>query len=215
MGLSAFITDPFNRKRRAGVTAQNALKVAIVEQLAATLSPDELSVLSKRKQFVQLTTTSGGAYNMNVNGAGTPVEFALLASPDRLYYVNRLRAVIHGQSFRIDTTDFRRFGPTTAPATPLPNGILVEVQQSGITTTLGLGPITTTGDLVTLSDDQLNFQGAIDANIDYLHFDFNLTTPIVLVPGSTDKVSVLIRDDLTDPGLRLLTMICRGYQEIV
>jgi hypothetical protein len=112
----------------------------------------------------------------------------------------------------MNTNDFRRFGAATAGGTPLTNGITLKVTQGGLVTDFFIAPITRMGDFFNYSDSYLNIINAITSQSDFLYFDFNFDSTVVLPPGTTDQIAMTVNDNLT--AIDLFKVIVRGYQEI-
>lgn len=208
MPLPTFITDGERSNVRAGVTGANALKVSIQEQSAAELP---IEILTIRKQFRGFLETPAGSSDLNVDGSVTPVEFLVGADVSATRWITGIRILLNDISMELDTNDFRRFG-TAAIAPGLTNGLEIYVEQSGFRTDLYLDPIKTIGDFMNYADRYVNFINAIGTQEDFLSFDFDFDVPVVLPPGSLDKIAMVVNDDLTP--VDLFNVIVRGYQEL-
>lgn len=208
MALPVYIQDPAS-SRRIGVTSDGALQVSIIEGAAAELPIDTLT----RRKLLRSFLKNNGSKDLNVDGSTTPVEFTEAADTTRTKWITGLRLLLNGTNLEMNTNDFRRFGTATASNTPLTNGVQLYVIQGGLQTDFFVDPITRMGDFFNYADAYLNIINAITAQSDFLYFDFNFEQPVVIPPGTTDRVVFSVSDDLTN--IELFTCIVRGYQELV
>lgn len=219
MSLKARIADGLGSQREASVTPQNALLVQVVPETSKGVPPADLSNLRFLQEFF---TTTGGSFDQRVNGSVSNVEFAVRAAANVTKWITGFRIFIEADGFEIATQDFREYGAITTPP-GLPNGIQIEALQSGVTTAIATEPIRTSGDFLQYADSYLNFVNAIFSQADYLQVNFAFPKPIVLTEGSTDALTIRIRDNLVTalviggggaPTARQYA-IARGYQEFV
>jgi hypothetical protein len=204
------ILDGEGSGRHPGVTEEHALKVAVVTQSAHTIPTEELIRQKVLREF--LAEPAGSSTDLNVDGSVTPVEFVITAVPGVTKWVTGLRILLNGVNMEMDTNDFRRFGAATASQTPLTNGIEMFVEQVGSTSQFYVDPIQTMGQFLDYADRFTNIVNAVSTQSDFLSFDFDFDVPVVLPPGTTDKVAVKVSDDLT--AIDLFKVIARGYREI-
>lgn len=208
MALPTYIQDPSTGKRLA-VTSDGALQVSIVEGAAAELPIETLT----RRKLLRGFLLNNGSNALNVNGSVTPVEFVEAADTTRTKWLTGLRVLLNGTNLEMNTNDFRRFGAATAASTPLTNGVELFVVQGGQQTNFFIQPITRMGDFFNYADSYLNIINAITAQSDFLYFDFDFEQPVVIPPGTTDRIVMRVSDNLT--AIDLFTCIVRGYQEII
>ncbi len=207
MPLFSKIRDGEGTGRLAGVTPDSALKVAIVEQAANTIPIAQLIRQKQLKEFL----VNGGSRELNVDGSVSTVDFTVASAEGITKWVTRLRVLLNGVNFELDTNDFRRFG-AAAIAPGLTNGVEFFTVQEGITTNLVPDPIQTAGDFMDSADRFVNFINAISAQSDFLSFDFDFAVPVVLPAGAADTIVCRVRDDLT--ALDLFQVLVIGYQEV-
>jgi hypothetical protein len=155
-----------------------------------------------------------GSESQIVDGSVSSVEFSVSADTGITKWITGFRIIIQGQTTDISTQDFRRYAQTAAG---LANGVDIEAVQSGATTVItGAGAVQRMGEYLRYSGDFVNITSAISANVDYLHFDFDFDTPVVLAEGSSDRLLIRINDDLTAALAAADSAqfaIARGYQE--
>ena len=209
MSLPAMIEDGGGKRYRLRVMPDGSILTSSSTSSSKGKTATELTF---KKQFRGFLVNSAGGDSLAVDGSTTPVEFSLTQQVGKVLFITNIRIVLHSTYMELQTNDFRRFG-TAAVAPGLTNGILLYVEQSGVQTNLFIDPIQTIGDFMDYADDFTNFVNAISSQSDFLSFDFNFDTPVVLVPGSTDKIEMVVRDNLTS--IDLFRVIGRGYQEIV
>lgn len=206
--LKQIIADGQGSGRNVGVTTDNALKVSIVSQAANTIPTEQLIRQKQLRRFL----LNGTSRDMNIDGSVTPVEFYVGAEEGVTKWFTGIRIIMHDENMELNTNDFRRFG--RAAITPgLTNGIELFTTQEGIITSLVADAVQTIGDFMKDASDYVNFINAIAAQTDYLHFDLDFDVPVVLPPGTSDRITIKINDDLT--ALTLMQARLRGYQEIV
>lgn len=213
MSVKSLLQDGTGTDRMASVTQQNALLVQLVPQTSRGVPVGDLSNL---RQLRAPLVNSAGSLSQIVNGSVTPVDFAVSASPGITKWITSFRVVIQGQDTQIATQDFRRYAQTVAPG--LTNGIQIEAVQGGITTAIAALPVQKIGDYLNYATSFVSFAAAISATVDYLQFDFALPTPVVLTPGSTDRLVMRIRDNLTTSLAAADSAqyaIATGYQETI
>jgi hypothetical protein len=123
--------------------------------------------------------------------------------------------VVIGPNLDINSNQLRRYG---AAGTGLTNGIEIESFQEGETANIAAAPIQTIADYFIYQDDFTSLTGAITNNDDLLTIDFLFARPVVLVEGTTDEVTIRIRDDLTaalNTADSSQFAIARGWKEIL
>ena len=209
MALKTYIADGEGTGRIAGVTPNNELKVTVSPYTSVGRTTTELTV---QKQYNGFLVDSTNSADMDVDGSSVSVEFSLVPPTGRVLYVNSFRILMNGTSLEINTNDFRRFG-MAAVAPGLTNGVLVYVIQGDVTTNLFIDPIKTIGQFLDYATDFTNLVNSVGTQEDFLSFDFRFDVPVVLVPGSNDKIVIEVRDNLT--AIDLFRCVAKGYQEVI
>jgi hypothetical protein len=212
MSVKSQILDGSGSGYSAQVGANHALLVQLLPETSRGVPPSDLSSLRLLREFF---VDSSGSSLQRVNGSVTPVEFSIRASSTTTKWITGFRQIIQSADTQIATQDFRRYSITAAPG--LTNGIQIEALQGGITVPIASAPIQKLGDYLNYANSFVSLAAAITAAIDYIQFDFDLPKPIVLTAGSTDRLTIRIRDDLTAalsaPPDGTQYAIATGYQE--
>lgn len=212
MSVGFEIVDGAGRGRRAEVVPAGALLVASLPETARGVDPASVANhLALSEKFVD----SAGSSEQAVDGSTTPVEFSLSAEDGVTKWVRGFRVIIIGPNLDIGTNQLRRYGATGGG---LANGIQLEAFQSGEVTPIAASPIQTIADYFPYQDDFTSLVSAISGSEDLLTFDFLFSRPVVLVEGSTDRLIIRIRDDLTaalNTGNATQFALARGWKEIL
>jgi hypothetical protein len=208
--LKSQLIDGTGSGRHAEVTENFALKVQTISETSRGTSPADIANLRLLREYLK---DSSGAFEMNVNGSVTPVEYKISSVPSRTQWIVGMRFLLEDASMELNTADFRRFGTATGAGTPLTNGVQIETFQSGETISVANEPIRTLGDFLRYADSFTNLVNAVGTQDDYVSFDFDLDKPVVLASGGGDSIIVRIRDNLTT--VNSFRCIVRGYQESV
>jgi hypothetical protein len=212
MSVKTRLHDGLGTGRTVSVTPSNALLVQVLPETSKGVPSADLSALKLLQEFF---VDSTGSSDQRVNGSVTPVEFSVTASASRTKWITGFRIIIEADGFELATADFRDYGNTASPG--LTNGVQIEAFQGGITTAIAAEPIRNAGDFLNYADDFTNLINAISAQSDYLMFMFEFDTPVVLTEGSTDRLTIRIRDNLITALVSTATprqyAIARGYQE--
>ena len=160
------------------------------------------SEVSRIRQTTGLLTTAAGSSDMTVDGSSTAVEFTLGASSTDLCRISEFRMVFHDSQMVITSNESRRFG-SAASSPGLTNGLTLNVEQAGITANLFANPVVAIGNFYRYARSWggsgiVNDAAAISASVDYLGVTLYLPfAPIVLFPGSQDRIVLTVQDDLT------------------
>lgn len=205
--LKSQLIDGKGSGRHVEVTENFALKVQTISETSRGTSPADIANLRLLREYL----TSGAAFEMNVNGSVTPVEYTITSTAGKTRWITGMRFLLEDASMELNTADFRRFGTATLAGVGLTNGIQVETLQSGETTSIANEPIRFLGDFLRYADSFTNFVNSVGSQDDYISFDFDLDKPVVLAAGGGDALIVRIRDNLTT--LNSFRCIVRGYQE--
>ena len=207
MSINSIIRDGTGTKYAAQVTSDHALKVSPV---VISTSDQTITDLTLKKQYRDWLRTTGGSYEMDVDGSTTPVVFSETAESDKVKWVTSWRLIMNGTALELDTNDFRGFGAAAA-APGLTNGLQFYFIQGGREIDVFLNPAQKIGDFLDYADGYTNLVNAVTAQSDYLAFDFVFDQPIALPSGSNDKIILQVNDDLTN--IDLMRVIVRGWQE--
>lgn len=179
---------------------------------AGSLTPAQVT---QQKAFSARFATSAGSESAAVDGSATPVELYVGAVNGRIRFVSELRLVIEGTNFKLDSNEIRRFGPVVAPG--LANGIELQAEQGGVVTDLFTDPITIAGDLLEYASPEargvVNVVDGVSAGVDVVIATIRLARPVGLPAGSTDRLVLRIRDDLS--GLSRMDLTAIGWQEVL
>lgn len=214
MSIKTRIHDGLGSGLTANVTPKNALLVQVLPETSKGVPPADLSNLRFLQEFF---VTSGGSSDQRVNGSVSPVEFSVTAGVGVTKWITDFRIIIEANAFELATSNFRDYGATLNPG--LTNGVQIETFQNGQTVPISTEPIRIAGDYLQYADNFTNFVNAITAQADYLQLNFTLPTPVVLTEGSTDRITIRIRDNMLLALVSSATprqyAIARGYQEAV
>jgi hypothetical protein len=190
------IEDGTGSKRKAAVTADNALLTATLPLSAAdAISSGQIAIISAQKLLTNRMTDSADSPDMNVDGSVTPVIFSYEAQEGYLTIITQLRIVMNGDALNITSNESRKFSKSYASG--LTNGLILQAYQKGNITELFLDPVQAIGDFHMYTDSIVNNIDAISAGIDFLMLVLNLSFPVYLVPGETDKLAMTVQDDLS------------------
>jgi hypothetical protein len=163
-------------------------------------------------RLLRVFLESSGSSAMNVDGSSGAFEFQVASDPGLTKWITGLRLILEGEKLDITKSEFRRFGDAAGTG-GLPNGVIVRAEQSGEIVPICATPIQRIGEFLSYTDDFLNLINAVSSKSSFLSFDFVFDKPIVLAEGGTDRLVVVIQDDLTD--IDRFEAIARGYQEFV
>jgi len=150
----------------------------------------------------KLAVDSGASPDLTVDGSVTPVEFNVVASTGKIFYVRELAIILQDNSM-----NYTKFGGRTA----LTNGLSVEVKEGGeAVRDIPIGSIkTNAGFALAGAGVQLT-----SANTDLLVVLFNIWsktgTSFKLVDSDSDFFRVTVNDDLTS--LDNFTVVVEGYE---
>jgi len=211
MPLKVLIANGEGDGTKAGVTSKNSLKVTNVDPISLELTPEELT---RRKRLTEFLADSGGNDDLNVDGSTVTKIFSVEGEANKVKWITEVRIILQGSNLEVKGQDFKRFGLATAANTPLTNGLKFYVVQGNVTTNFFISPIKTIGEFMNYADEEpSNFVNAVGSQEDALYFKFKYDdVPIVLPQGTTDKIVVEVRDDLTN--IDLFKVLVKGTQEV-
>lgn len=202
---------------KALVTNSGALVVTTVPAPPELANQYATPTGQKRFQYLNgLLGTSGfasGTTNGNVNGSITPVELYAGAATEYDIIIHQCVIVIADS-----TVAMNKFGALTA----LTNGIDIQLRESGITTSIiqkaksGGQVLIQSGMLMAFgSGGDVNeitaYEGNSDALVIGIPFHTIIPGGIRIAKGGTDKLSLIINDDLS--GLDIMRVRILGYKE--
>jgi hypothetical protein len=160
-------------------------------------------------------------FEMLVNGsvAGV-VNFSLPSISNKIVYCARLRFLFADvKAYLAGTGAFRDFGSIAgSPGIPaLTNGLLCAAVQRGVSSDVFTLPVRQLGDFLNYSEGYTSIDNAISSTIDFTEFDIDFPEPLILAPGTTDRITVTIRDNLSviSAAGTFLRAIARGYTDDV
>jgi len=151
----------------------------------------------------------GSNTDLTIDGSGTPVVFEITANPAGGF--NKVVEVLklYGEDGNIKVGESNFLGNNA----PLSSGILIEITQNESTTQFR--NIQTTNDfLARFSSSPSNSEIIGQSGGDYIVSTFDLVsrnTQLTLENGTTDKITVTIRDDLT--AVNNLFFVAEGFLE--
>lgn len=210
MAVKSEILDGLGSGRTVMVTEASALLVSTIPETARGMDP---SYLNNLLTLVETFKNAAGSDDQVVDGSTTPVEFSIQAEPGVTKWITGFRMVIQGSALDIASNTIRKYSQAAAG---LSNGIDIEAFQAGVTTPLAPSPVQTIADYFLYQREFVSLSSAISAQEDLLTFDVEFDRPVVLVSGTTDRVTVRINDDLTSAltstNAKQIT-IARGWKE--
>lgn len=142
---------------------------------------------------------NGSNENLSVDGSGTPIEFDILPHNSKNWYINRL---IYWM--RCSAGGLGKFGG----GDELTNGLLTKVIANG------LGPYDwfnakTNIEILSRATNGEIISNAFSGGDELIVGRFELEHPIGIRTGTSDKITIVVRDDLTE--LTLINVIAEGW----
>lgn len=194
MSVKGQILDGLGQGYTAQVGPNNALLVQVLPDTSKGVPPADLTALRQLREFFT-NPALGDPINQRVNATlAAPVEFSVLASSGLTKWITSFRLNIESQTVQLNSAEFRSYGATVAGLT---NGVQIEAVQSGVTTNIASEPVRIIGDYLNYSDNAgINFVNALTTTMDFLQFTFTFDKPVVLAEGSSDRLTIRIRDNL-------------------
>ena len=160
-----------------------------------TLDPDDLY----NGPFTTKAFLNGSSRDMNVDGSGTPVDFTVVPTSSKMFYIARMVIFLEDQSI-----NFNKFGGRAA----LPNGIDIEIKEGGATRD-PLNGESIKENLDMMAYDADIYSAASDLLIAKIEF-LRAGTVIRLEDAESDYVTITVNDDLTT--LDSFYIITYGYE---
>jgi len=163
-------------------------------KIMSSLRNQYTRITNQRGNFATRDVTvdgqQGSANNMNVNGAGTPVQFWYQPAPTDLFRID----VVHLSIADNGAPGFDQYGSVPGP---LPNGVRFFVDRGGVVQYLDRIYKTNT-DVITVATGVEIHTMAVNTRIVEYRSEFAQYASGVLFSGaSNDRFGVEIRDDLT------------------
>lgn len=154
---------------------------------------------------------------MNVDGSVTAQEFYIQAEADRVKWVTEIRLMHYDEQMSTSSQELRRFG-SAAAAPGLTNGVLLQVEQGGVTTDVFVDTESTGAGVRNLTQyyffgDVVAITGAVSSTVDAFWVFITLPAPVGLFPGSQDRVVITVQDDLSS--LNAFEALAYGTYELV
>jgi len=196
MSVDIRIKDGHGTSNLAAVTANLAVRTTETPPNIAQLKErGELHLLAPTRVLADKLKNSSGSSDQVINGATTPTEFYISANSSEMRVITQARFVIHGSDMSITTAEARKYGNSFGSG--LTNGIRFFARQGGAETDIFIDPVKEIQHYYNYQDDLVNDVSAVAVGIDLLAVTINLPDEVVLVPGSQDRLVVLIQDNLT------------------
>lgn len=203
MPIQASIVDESSGSG-ASVSQSNALRVVVIPRIPSDLTEEEIRA---RRILYTALEDSAGSSDLTIDGSTTPTDFYLDADPRAVTCINECRIILHGGDLIINTNDSRAFGT----AGVLTNGLRFYVTQGGEETEIFDPTVTVIGDFYRYATEPIvSDQDAISTGVDYFHVEIKFPTQICIPPGSTDRLTMHVSDDLSS--LTLFEVKLDGYR---
>lgn len=205
------------RVEHDGETAQVRSGALVVTMKGSDVEDITQAEAERVKVWTALMEDANGSTDLTIDGSATAVEFTFSPDAEKMVRVQSMRLVFHSSNMDISSNESRRFGPVIAPG--LANGIKLEADQGGVLTPIFLSPVQVLGDfyryaggsVVGINTGIVNDRDAISAGVDFFMILVVLPVPVILFPGSSDRIVLTIQDDLT--GITLFEVQGYGTQE--
>lgn len=154
---------------------------------------EPIVIIPKVSMFRTWFTDSSGSHNINVDGSTTPVAFSFDADAYVDFQVNEVHIILQGEGM-VGNTSYKNFG--NGHINGLTNGILFQITLSGVTFDWFLHPIKKLGQFFHYQDDWQEVESMVTTEIDM--FSSFYMQDILLRAGTTDKIEIIIQDDLSN-----------------
>lgn len=193
------------RGHSAQVFNDRSLRVGVTDVHLHQISASDLT---NRKLLSKRLATAAGVENLGVNGSVTPVEYFLTNSLYTIPGDGTVPQSICIKSISVTLRDdnmdltsgpnLRRFGSATAASTPLTNGLELNVIQGNVTTNIFGIVVGVLLDFERTATNRVAYKAVTSGpTTDFVRFDYALTTPVYLPKGSSDRISIYVRDNLS------------------
>ncbi|MFA6049785.1 MAG: hypothetical protein WC761_01190 [Candidatus Paceibacterota bacterium] len=197
----------------ADVRTNKALLVSVIPTFPQDIIPAEVQ---QKKYFTTLFmgSTTAISSGLNTNASVSSVLFQVTASLNSIISIKQVRFTMEGSNLDITSIDSRRFGAATSANTPLTNGINFIAIQEGITTNIFYRPLKILADYYRFADPGLiSDVAAVATGVDFFMGTITFLEPVVLLPDSTDALTITIRDNLS--AISLFEVQAYGTREIL
>jgi hypothetical protein len=185
----------------AAVNQNNKITFLSVDsqgRLAVSVAPN---VTSASVYFTTPLSGSSGS-SMLVDGSTTQISYSFSASATKTRYINKIAFIAIATDLQMNGTAFMKNNST------LTNGVKVDITASGVPAQLFNMKVST--DFLAIG----NIESLNQVDVESICvFGFEMGGNVVLQAGSTDRINVIIRDDLTTTGNRVLKAYARGYEQ--
>ena len=193
-----------------GSTAPTVGQKASASSIPVVIASDQPSVPVTAGSANPTTVVSdflkdGGSEAMNVNGSVTPVNFDYNADPTNNILITSLRLVMTSGNVDFNGSNFGKGGGA------LTNGISVTAVVNG-GTSITLASLKKNEDLLRLQGRALTEFGGVN---DVIQVSIEFSGRVLLEGGTSDRVRVIISDDLTSAArdIKYLTATFFGVRE--
>jgi hypothetical protein len=168
------------------------------------LMVDSKQVVVQSQQVIALLEKAGGGYDMRVDGSGTAVPFVFSADGGKDIHLQHLAICMSSTEIDLD-------GDSFASGNALTTGIQVQAKVND-GTDLTLSNFTVNEDFRRLLLADIA-QGSVNDNMTGI---ISFGGDMILKAGSSDKIEVLVQDDLTAAllGLKYLTATLYAIKEV-
>lgn len=212
MAVRAQFLDGAGSGRVADVIPAGSVLVTPTTETARGV---DAATIANQLALFERFTDGAGSSEQAVDGSTTPVEFSIRAEQGLTKWVAGFRLVIIGPNLDVSTVgQLRRYAATAGGLT---NGVQIEALQAGQTAEIS-GTVQTMADYFQTSRDFTSLAGSISNNEDLLTLDWVFARPVVLAEGSTSRITIHIRDDLTaslNTANATQFAVARGWKEVL
>jgi hypothetical protein len=183
-----------------------AVKVIVCQGTAVSLNEgiDPRNLLAFREKFTKSESAS-----MNVDGSTTPQEFSIVPESGYAKMIGQIRLLIHASQLDISGVQGQQFGASHPNG--LTNGLQLYYSYNTVQSDIFLDPVKILTDFYWYVNEIQSDIRAVDSQTDLLIIQINMCTPIMLLSGESDELSILISDDLT--GLTRFEAMVLGVKE--
>ncbi|MHA2429054.1 MAG: hypothetical protein ACXADB_13625 [Candidatus Hermodarchaeia archaeon] len=185
-----------------------AVQVVVVQGVAV-LTKDGNDPRQLRA-FREKAKNSGSAA-MNVDGSSTSVEFTVNSESGYAKMIGQVRLLTHGSQLDIAGVQGQSYGADQPNG--LTNGIRLYYTIDEDEIDIFLDPIQILTDYYWYAEEIQSDIKAVSSQSDLLIVDIHLCTPVILLPDKSDKLAILIQDDLS--GLARFEAMVLGAKELI
>ena len=198
MSLDIEILDSEGNGNSAGVTQDKALKVTqTVPTGKASMDYGIAEAEAAHHNYVGKLLDPAGNSEMSVDAADPYIEYSVIAENTLIKTIDEIRIYHEGEKLGLTSNESRIYGNPGL----LTNGIRFYAHQGGADIDIFPASIKKIADYYLVSDSIVNDVNAIDAQTDILMIRLALPRPVILIPGSLDRLTFALRDDMSTLGL--------------